>query len=798
MYRRLIITILIIGISGILSAVDSFGYGSNYTHPAITALSVDNLVKDGSLDRYLKNQIDLKEGLDAIFIFHPEIAGSEISSQIERNNDVYGKDFRRRYPTRLAQSYTAKYLMVSGSEAEDHPTERSQHHFHDPVSNSGLDNNYYGVGIFADFLALFYPPAEQGNAGRLICSIVSLCEPGFNLDGTSAVDRVTGDTSNAYPYNYFAWPDTRRYFYEALTAKTNEERDHNFAMTFFSLGHSLHILEDMAVPAHTRNDFLYDHIWHGVIHGTYLEGFVEDGRMVGKVSSIKEKITFSKLSDFWDNDGSHAVKGLAEYTNNNFLSEGTIFRKYGSPDWINIERTEIVAEDGGKDVVQYYRGRTSDGIDIPHLAAVGLLNPIFDFLSDKERAGHTAYLDPDCYRDYSEILIPKAAAYVSGLTEYFFRGRLAVIKDGPDGIKIRNLSAEPLYEGIIEVYYDSASTGMRTILSSYIISADNPVVTGGVTEKIVIIPPTDNVERGRYIVVFKGRLGEEYGAVIGKVYGDKLLFISDRDGASEIFSMSPDGSNLKKVLLNNDADITYTHPVVSPDGTMLAFHSNRDGSDGIWMLDFASDIIRKIADGYWPFWSSNGKQLVYSKKTGIKSDIYIFNIDTNEETRMTDDSYNNLWPSWSPDGSRIAYTSQRENKADIIVIELNSNRMQNLTALLDNLDRWKPSWSPDGKMIAYEKPTKIVYDLNEHWFVNVHVLEIDTGKEINITNTDINNSEHGVWNGTPDWIDNERILIESNISGETWSDLWVVNSGGGGFITRLTNSPGHDGYPFVW
>ena len=180
-----------------------------------------------------------------------------------------------------------------------------------------------------------------------------------------------------------------------------------------------------------------------------------------------------------------------------------------------------------------------------------------------------------------------------------------------------------------------------------------------------------------------------------------------------------------------------------------------------------------------------------------KSDIYIFNIDTNEE-KMTDDSYNNLWPSWSPDGSRIAYTSQRENKADIIVIELNSKRMQNLIALLDNLDRWKPSWSPDGKMIAYEKPTKIVYNLNEHWFVNVHVLEIDTGKEINITNTDINNSGHGVWNGTPDWIDNERILIDSNISGETWSDIWIVNSGVGGFISSLTGSRGNDGYPFVW
>ena len=47
-------------------------------------------------------------------------------------------------------------------------------------------------------------------------------------------------------------------------------------------------------------------------------------------------------------------------------------------------------------------------------------------------------------------------------------------------------------------------------------------------------------------------------------------------------------------------------------------------------------------------------------------------------------------------------------------------------------------------------------------------------------------------------MDNERIVIESNVSGELWSDLWVVDARGGGFIMRLTDSNGHDGYPFVW
>jgi Tol biopolymer transport system component len=299
-------------------------------------------------------------------------------------------------------------------------------------------------------------------------------------------------------------------------------------------------------------------------------------------------------------------------------------------------------------------------------------------------------------------------------------------------------------------------------------------------------------------VVFKGRLGEEYGAVIGKIHRDRLLFVSERNGSPELYSMSPDGSNIEIVLQNPGADITVTHPAGSPDGTKIVFHSNRENSDGIWILDLASGDINKIADGYWPSWSFDGRQLVYSKKSDTRSDIYILDTVTGGETRLTDDGYNNLWPSWSPDGSRIAYTSQREDKTDIIVMELSNRGTQNLTASVDNLDRWKPAWSPDGERIAYEKPTKFVYSLNEPWYVNVHILEIDSGMETNITNADATNSDYGVWNGTPYWIDDARIVIESNVSGEPWSDLWVVNASGGGFITRLTNSPGHDGYPFIW
>src|SRR5579859_3882472 len=61
----------------------------------------------------------------------------------------------------------------------------------------------------------------------------------------------------------------------------------------------------------------------------------------------------------------------------------------------------------------------------------------------------------------------------------------------------------------------------------------------------------------------------------------KIAFASDRDGNNEIYVMNPDGSNPVR-LTNNPAN--DTDPAWSPDGTRLAFDSNRSGSLEIWAM----------------------------------------------------------------------------------------------------------------------------------------------------------------------------------------------------------------------
>ncbi len=139
-------------------------------------------------------------------------------------------------------------------------------------------------------------------------------------------------------------------------------------------------------------------------------------------------------------------------------------------------------------------------------------------------------------------------------------------------------------------------------------------------------------------------------------HNDKIAFTS----AAQIFVMDRNGRN--RVRLSQREDVVDQSPAWSPDGTKIAFYSNRDAQN---------------------------------PRRGIETDIYVMNADGSNVVRLTDHPSADRVPAWSPDGRWIAFMSLRDGTIqnanwNIYVMDANGENEMRVTDHpgLDGLPTW--------------------------------------------------------------------------------------------------------------
>jgi serine/threonine-protein kinase len=138
--------------------------------------------------------------------------------------------------------------------------------------------------------------------------------------------------------------------------------------------------------------------------------------------------------------------------------------------------------------------------------------------------------------------------------------------------------------------------------------------------------------------------------------GSRIAFHSDRSGNMEIWTIRPDGSDLvRRTATRGDA----THPVWSPDGTRLAFTVHGQGAflaraDGT-PDDGAPEPIAPPEDGASPFepssWASDGRLLA-----GTARGVVVYSLAERRYRRLTDHGGSPVWL----DDRRLLFTTERE------------------------------------------------------------------------------------------------------------------------------------------
>lgn len=222
---------------------------------------------------------------------------------------------------------------------------------------------------------------------------------------------------------------------------------------------------------------------------------------------------------------------------------------------------------------------------------------------------------------------------------------------------------------------------------------------------------------------------------------------------------------------------SYPHP--SPDGSSFLFHSNRGGTQAIWIADKDGANPRILFDGgalgvdpSTPAWSPDGTQIAFAMRPARatseeESDIYVMARDGKAARRLTRNPGDDSHPHWSADGKRIFFNSARatpDPKADwgrqwhdIYSMAADGSDVRRHTDC--RMVCTYPVPSPDGRSIAHRK---IIDAPGLSWGLDtgprnseVFVTSIDGSRSVNISN-------NGAYDGWPMWSPSGRWLVFSS------------------------------------
>jgi Tol biopolymer transport system component len=250
--------------------------------------------------------------------------------------------------------------------------------------------------------------------------------------------------------------------------------------------------------------------------------------------------------------------------------------------------------------------------------------------------------------------------------------------------------------------------------------------------------------------------------------------------AEDIFSANPDGSD--EVNLTNTDHSREMDPTWSPDGTRVAFTSDRDGNFDIYTMAADGSDVQQVTfvtpehdwdyvQSFEPTWSPDGTQIAYTGYRAAESwaDVYVASVGQTAETfaerNVTDttDFLNAAQPDWSPDGTSLLYTGYWDQyTTDIWRINVDGSAATNLTDPESEFDGTDldPSWSADGTRVTW-------VSANDTAGVDVYVMQADGTGEVAAT-TD------GAEKYEPDFSpDGSQILYQMNYY---HPEIWIVDA----------------------
>jgi serine/threonine protein kinase/Tol biopolymer transport system component len=178
-------------------------------------------------------------------------------------------------------------------------------------------------------------------------------------------------------------------------------------------------------------------------------------------------------------------------------------------------------------------------------------------------------------------------------------------------------------------------------------------------------------------------------------------------GDTDVFLQRVDGQN--PIDLTKDSEAPDGAPAFSPDGTRIAFRSDRDGG-GLFVMGATGEGVKRLTDiGYDPAWSPDGQEIVFATERVTSpvtrfqlSELHVVTVATGETRKIY--AGDAVQPAWSPHGDRIAFWTAHVGQAlsgqrDIGTVRPDGSDLAMATEDLP-VD-WRPQWTPLGDYLYF-------------------------------------------------------------------------------------------------
>lgn len=211
--------------------------------------------------------------------------------------------------------------------------------------------------------------------------------------------------------------------------------------------------------------------------------------------------------------------------------------------------------------------------------------------------------------------------------------------------------------------------------------------------------------------------------------GDKIALITNDRGYFDVVVISAITGKKIKTLIKGEDNINFEQLTIlkpnltwSPDGEKIALSAKSKGDDHLAIVDYETGKTRMIKfpklDAIGSVsWAPDGKKIAFDGNRGPYQDIYIYNLETQEFTNLTNDVISDYEPVWGPESDKIYFTSHRGDEvqlgqvkntsrllidddmysSDIYVAKVGASKAQRLTKT-PKWNEYQPVASRDGKL----------------------------------------------------------------------------------------------------